>query len=150
MAKRRSEELFWSFGAELRTLSEELGAGRPSMAKACTWEPRIDLIEEDRRFLLKAEVAGLRGDDFQVHYHPDRHSIILRGVREEESWTEGARTGTHQLEIFYGDFQREIRLPDVAIDADNVRATYRNGFLLIMIPKRPGTIRRRNISIRSE
>jgi len=84
---------------------------------------------------LKAEIAGVRGEEIQLLYLPERHSMLLKGVRIEEDYSDGIRTGIHQLEIFYGEFQREVRLPDTPIDESNVRAQYRNGFLLVMIPK---------------
>lgn len=95
----------------------------------------MDLIEEDRRFLLKAELAGVRAEDISLMYLPERHSIILRGVRPERDFTGDAHVGVHQLEIQYGEFQREIRLPDSRIESDSIRAQYRNGFLLILVPK---------------
>jgi HSP20 family protein len=135
MARREVEEWFWQVGSELHRISEELANGRPKVASGRAWEPRIDLIEEDRRFVLKAEIAGVRGEEIQLLYLPERHSILLRGTRNEEDYSDGMRTGIHQLEIFYGEFQREVRLPGSPIDASNIRAQYRNGFLLVMIPK---------------
>lgn len=135
MPRREIEEWFWQLGGEIHSLNEELTAGRPKLARARFWEPRIDLIEEDHRLLLKAEIAGVNGEDVQLLYLPERHSIVIRGVRPEEDPTDGNRTGIHQLEIYYGDFQREVQLPDIRIDPNGIRAQYRNGILLVMIPK---------------
>ncbi len=145
MARREVEEWFWQVGSELHRISEELANGRPKVASGRAWEPRIDLLEEDQRFVLKAEIAGVRGEEIQLLYLPDQHSILLRGHRDEDDPTEGLRTSIHQLEIFYGEFQREIRLPSSPIDPTNIRAQYRNGFLVVMIPKldrfeEPGTL----------
>ncbi|MDR3688869.1 MAG: Hsp20/alpha crystallin family protein [Fimbriimonas sp.] len=135
MARREVEEWFWQVGSELHRISEELANGRPKVASGRAWEPRIDLIEHDRQFLLKAEIAGVRGEEIQLLYLPDRHSLLLRGHRDEEDYSDELRTGIHQLEVFYGEFQREVRLPETPIDASNIRAQYRNGFLLVTIPK---------------
>ena len=149
MARRKSEELFWQLGAELHHLHEEIGSPRPKLATGRAWEPRIDLIEEAHRLLLKAELAGVNGDNIQLVYEPERHALIIRGERLEEDLTDGNRTGIHQLEIFYGEFQRELRLPDVAIDAAGIRATYRNGILIVMIPKMGRVVYSRTIKIRT-
>lgn len=147
MPRREVDEWFWQVGGELHRITEELSGGLPRVATGRAWEPRIDLIEETSRFLLKAEIAGVRGEEIQLLYVPERHSILVRGSRDEEDYSDGNRTGIHQLEIFYGDFQREVRLPDVAIDPSRIRAQYRNGFLLVMIPKLDRIVVTRTVTI---
>jgi HSP20 family molecular chaperone IbpA len=61
--------------------------------------------------------------------------VILRGRRNEEDFGHD-RTGAFQLEIYYGDFEREVKLPDVEIVPQGMRATYRNGMLTVVLPKR--------------
>ena len=135
MARRETEEWFWQLGNEMQGLTAEISRSRTSVASARSWEPRVDLVEEEHRLLMKVEIAGVRGEDIQLLYVPERNCMLIRGFRPEEDHTDGRRTSIHQLEILYGDFQREVRLPDVSIDAERIRATYRNGFLLVMIPK---------------
>ena len=135
MARREVDEWFWQAGEDLQRLSEEFTRSRPRVASARFWEPRVDVIEEEHRLLLKAEIAGVRGDEIHLLYLPERHALLIRGSRPEDDFSDGNRRGVHQLEIYYGEFQREVRLPDVSIDAKGIRAQYRNGFLLVMIPK---------------
>lgn len=149
MARRKSEELFWQLGAELHHLRQEIGSARPKLASGRAWEPRIDLIEEEHRLLLKAELAGVNGEGIELIYEPERHVILLRGERVEEDLSDGNRIGIHQLEIFYGNFEREVQLPDVAIDAAGIRATYRNGILIVMIPKMERVVYSRTVKIRT-
>jgi HSP20 family protein len=134
MAKRDVEEWFWQLG-ELQALNEELLRTRPKLAVGRGWEPRVDVFEEEHRILVRVEIAGVRGEDIQLLYIPERHALLLRGTRNEQSSPDCCPTGIHQLEIMYGPFQREIELPDQAIDASNIRASYRNGFLIIQVPK---------------
>lgn len=149
MARNDMEDWFWRVGTELQRLSEELHRSRPAMASAHFWEPRIDLVEEEHRFLLKAEIAGVRGEDIQVLYVPERHCILLRGQRSEEDLAEKGKTGVHQLEIFYGEFQREVPLPDSAVDASAMRAQYRNGFLIVMVPKMERAVVTKRVTVRN-
>ncbi len=147
MPRRDAEEWFWQVGSDLHRITEDLSGTRPRVAVGRAWEPRIDLIEETGRFLLKAEIAGVRGDEIQLQYLPERNSIVLRGNREEEDYSDGSRTSIHQLEIFYGEFQREVRLPDVPVDPTQIRAQYRNGFLLVTIPKAERVVVTRIVTI---
>jgi HSP20 family protein len=137
MPKRDVEEWFWQISGDLKLPSEDLSAGRPRIANARFWEPRIDLVEEGDRFLVKAELAGVRGQDIEILYLADRHALLIRGSRSEGDLSEGVRHEVHQLEIYYGEFQREIRLPSESeIEPEHIRARYKNGFLYVLIPKR--------------
>jgi HSP20 family protein len=136
MPKRDVDEWFWQISGEMRPMTEELSSGRPRIANARFWEPRMDLVEEEDRFLLKAEIAGVKGQDIEILYLPEKHSLLVRGFREEGDVSDGNRQGVHQLEIYYGEFQREIRLPASHIAPQEIRARYRNGFLYVLIPKK--------------
>lgn len=135
MARREVDEWFWQMGSELQRLSDELYRSGPTLIRKNYWEPRVDVLEGTEHFLIKAELAGVRGEDIQLLYIPDRHSVVLRGVRREEEDTEMSRTGIYQLEIYYGEFEREIKLPEIAVEPDGIKAHYRNGFLFIVVPK---------------
>jgi HSP20 family protein len=133
MPRRGVDEWFWTYG-DLQRLQGEMLRSRPVVATAKCWEPRVDVIEDERNFIIKAEIAGVRGEDIQLLFLPERHSIMIRGVRSEE---EGPSSGRrlHQLEIPFGEFAREVSLPEVPIEHQNMRAQYKNGFLLVLIPK---------------
>ena len=146
MARREVDEWFWQVGSELQRLSEELHRSGPTMVRRRYWEPRVDLTENPESLLLKAELAGVRGEDIQLVYIPESHSVVLRGVRREEEYSESARTGAYQLEIYYGEFEREIKLPEIAVEPDGIKAHYRNGFLLITVPKALPASRKMRIS----
>ncbi len=150
MSRKKGDEWLWQFGGQLERLADEIASGRSKVAVAMAWEPRVDVIEEERRFLLKAEISGVRSEDIQLNYVPERHSIVVRGVRIEEDPSEGSRIGALQLEIFYGEFQREVRLPDVAIDANNIRASYKNGLLTISAPKLERAPIKRTVKVQAD
>jgi HSP20 family protein len=135
MPRHDIDEWLWQVGNELQRLSEEMVRTRPAVAMGKGWEPRVDVIEDSSRILVKAEIAGVRGEDIHLIYLPDRHSLLIRGVRQEEGNASDGKCSVHQLEIFYGEFQREVRLPDVPITIERMKAQYRNGFLLVMLPK---------------
>ena len=107
----------------------------PAISSRKFWEPKVDLLESHEGFVLKAEIAGVRADDIELIYNEERHSILIRGVRSEEDLPAGHQARCHQLEVFYGDFEREISLPDQEVEPAKMKASYRNGFLLVTIPK---------------
>ncbi len=135
MSRHDVDEWLWQIGNELQRLSEEMVRTRPAVAMGKGWEPRVDVLENGNRILVKAEISGVKGEDIHLLYLPERHSLLLRGVRQDETHDSHGKCSVHQLEIFYGEFQREVKLPDVPILIDEMKAQYRNGFLLILLPK---------------
>lgn len=135
MPRREVDEWFWQVGTELQRMNEELFRPGPTVIRRKFWEPKVDVVEDEHSFVLKAELAGVRGEDMQLAYIPERHSVVLRGIRREEDIPECTRVGIYQLEIYYGEFEREIRLPEIAVEPEGIKAHYRNGFLFIVIPK---------------
>ncbi len=147
MARRKSEEIFWHLGAELSTLNDEIVAHRPKLATGRAWEPRVDIVETELDVVIKVELAGVPIDSVQFEYSADTHSLVVRGQRMEDEDSHVARTGIHQLEIYSGQFMREIRLPDVSIDVSNVRVRSRDGILCLSIPKTSRVVITRTIRI---
>ena len=140
MSRRDRDDFFWQGGADLNKLTEELSSLRPKLATKKSWEPLVDLTEETTRLVLKAEIAGVTTEEVELTYIPERHAILLRGHRSEDVESDEDRVGVFQLEILYGHFEREIALPDeISIDLANIRAHFRNGVLIVLIPKQTMT-----------
>jgi HSP20 family molecular chaperone IbpA len=141
MSRRDRDDFFWQGGADLNKLSEELSSLRPKIASNKSWEPLVDLTEETTRLVLKAEIAGVTTEEIELTYLDARHAILLRGIRSEDVESDEDRVGVFQLEILYGHFERIIALPEnVAIDVANIRALFRNGILIVLIPKKIATL----------
>jgi HSP20 family protein len=146
MPRRKVEDWYWRVGVDYHRLAEELSGGRPKLAPHRCWEPMVDVFEDDEHVYLKAELAGVRGEDIQLVYLSQQHSLLIRGIRQEEDVSSSRRTGTHVLEIAYGEFERDVRLPDVTINPNRIRATLKSGFLLVIIPKEESPTRTITVS----
>jgi HSP20 family protein len=92
------------------------------------WRPPTDVYETDTCIVVKVEIAGMQYDDFCISLEPGR--LIISGVRHDPA----AKLGYQQMEIPYGQFQTEVRLPR-AIDEEGIEATYQDGFLNVVLPK---------------
>ena len=135
MARRDVDEWIWQLGAELQRLGDEMFRPSPSLANSSGWEPRVDVLEDPHAIVVRAEIAGVRGNDIHIVGNPMRNTLVLRGVRSEDGGPSCPKTGFYQLEISYGEFLREVRLPDRPLDMDAIEARYANGILLVRIPK---------------
>jgi HSP20 family protein len=106
--------------------------GRRASAAAAprTWLPAVDMYETKDDLVLSLEVPGVSEKDVKVTINGDLLSI--RGERRVDDEAKD-RQYLH-VERVYGQFERLVQLP-MAVQADKVKATYRDGLLQITLPK---------------
>jgi HSP20 family molecular chaperone IbpA len=85
--------------------------------------------------VLKVELAGVRADKVAIHYSATKHSLTIKGWRSDTAVFPNEKQSAHLLEIEYGEFWREVQLPDVMVKVEEVKASFRTGMLLLAIPK---------------
>ena len=119
-----------------RFLGEE--EGDQSNVVTSQWTPRVDIKEEDKRFLILADIPGVDPNDIEVHM--DSGILSIKGERKTESKNQNGKLT--RIERSYGSFYRRFALPDTA-DAEGVSAHGKNGVLEISIPKKPEAAPRR-------
>lgn len=127
----RTIRLRWLHGTLLEVTSQLAGAGTPQFAPP-PWAPAINAYRCQHGIQICVELAGVDRSEIELTVR-DRH-LSIRGVRDVPEPCEKDRAlQTIAMEIDYGVFQREIRLP-VDIDVHKVVAEQKNGFLWIHLP----------------
>ena len=105
--------------------------------RAFRFQPCVDMYETDSALMVKVELAGVRVEKLSITLSSDDRTLIISGERSEPTDERRDRIRCYHLEIFYGGFEREITLPaNLRYDRDNIRANYRDGFLVISLPTR--------------
>jgi len=133
LMRRMTEELD-------RTFREVSGSG-PSES---VWAPAIEVAQQDKNYVVRAEVPGLQPNDVKLEITDD--AIVIQGERKVEK--EENKSGVHVTERHYGRFYRAIPLPEGA-KADEASAKYENGVLEITVPTEEQRNRRREIPIQA-
>ncbi|RKZ32890.1 hypothetical protein DRQ33_05065 [bacterium] len=101
------------------------------------WHPPVDVIEVEDKLIIIAEIAGMSIENIKITQNED--IITIQGTREE---TTGKTAPVfHHMEINYGPFERNIKIPTYFVDG-KINAKYRNGFLQIEIERAEITIRK--------
>jgi len=108
------------------------------------WAPRADVTETEREFVIKAELPEIDRKD--IHVGVADGVLTISGERRQEDEDSG-RT-YHLVERHYGSFSRSFSLP-AHIDAEHIKAGFRDGLLTLHIPKSEGD-RPRGIEIQVE
>jgi HSP20 family protein len=105
------------------------------------WVPAVDIVEEADRFVLRADVPGVRPGDIEVSM--DNGTLSVSGERHPIATAED--TGVQRIERATGRFLRRFALPETA-DAESVKAKCADGILEVTIPKAP-EIQARRITV---
>jgi HSP20 family protein len=102
------------------------------------WEPLVDVYETKDTVKVKVELAGVKPDDIHLELAADGSALIVRGCRRDEELEAGGRTMFHQMEVYLGPFERTVPLPPrMNLDRDAIQASFRDGFLVVTLPKLP-------------
>jgi len=94
------------------------------------WAPLADITEDDREYVIKAELPELRKEDVKVTV--ENGVLSISGERKFQK--EEKKKKYHRVERGYGSFARTFALPEDA-DADKVKAEFKQGMLEIHLPK---------------
>jgi len=112
--------------------------------------PRInlDLIQEKDRYVVHAEVPGVRKENMQLSVkdglltiHGEKKNDFSERKDDEETGSQFVRR-----ERRFGSFTRSLRLPEDAAD-QNIDAKFENGMLKITIPRQEKKKAQGNIMI---
>lgn len=99
------------------------------------WRPPTDVYESDGFIIIKVEVAGMSQENFEITFY--KNILSISGCRSDEN---SSIKSFHQLEIGFGEFQTSIEI-NIPVQVDEADAEYKNGFLIIRLPKsHPKTI----------
>ncbi len=94
------------------------------------WTPLVDISEDDKEYLVKAELPELKKDDVKVSV--ENGELTISGERKSEKEEKGKKF--HRIERSYGSFMRSFTLPE-AVKADKVTAEFKDGVLSVRLPK---------------
>ena len=93
------------------------------------WRPAIDIEEKDEKYILRADLPGMKKNDIHVEVKDDY--LTLRGERKDEH--EENKESYHRIERTYGSFERTFRVPKGVTEKD-IHAQYKDGVLEVTVP----------------
>ena len=104
--------------------------GKEEVMTTTEWAPPVDISEDDKEYLLKAELPELRKEDVKVSV--ENGVLTLSGERKLAKEEKDKKY--HRLERAYGSFLRSFSLPDDAEPA-KVSAEFKDGVLKVHLAK---------------
>lgn len=94
------------------------------------WSPRVDIVEDEKEIIIKAELPEIKKEDVNVSV--EEGVLTLSGERKFEK--EEKNKKYHRIETEYGSFMRSFTLP-ASVQSDKVSAEFKDGVLKVHLPK---------------
>jgi len=102
----------------------------PAQFDTRSFNPQMDVSENDKEIKVSVELPGMEEDDVQVSI--SHHGLTISGEKKAEKEDKGQNY--YRLERSYGSFSRNIPLPE-GINEDKIEAMFKKGVLHITLPK---------------
>ena len=104
--------------------------GQEEPIAVAEWAPVVDISEDDKEYLIKAELPEVKKEDVKVT--AEEGTLTIMGERKFEKEVKGKKY--HRVERAYGSFGRSFSLPDDASPA-KVSAEFKDGVLTVHLAK---------------
>ena len=104
--------------------------GNEESISAVQWSPAVDVTEDDKEFLVKAELPDMKKEEVKVSV--EQGNLTISGERRAEKEEKGKKF--HRVERSYGSFMRRFTLPE-GVDATKINAEFKDGLLCVHLPK---------------
>lgn len=103
----------------------------PVKTETAVVAPSIDMLDRENEIVVRAELPGVNKEDLDISL--TKEALVLKGEVKREEETKEANY--YLSERSYGSFSRTIPLP-VEVDTERVKASFKNGILELVIPKK--------------
>jgi len=93
------------------------------------FRPPTDVYETGAHAAVRVEIAGVKTSDLGIS--SANRVLTVMGRRRDPA----EKLAYQQMEIRYGDFRTDVLIP-WPVNEDEIEATYEDGFLIILLPKK--------------
>ena len=107
-----------------------VGNGKEETFTLPDWSPSVDIIEDEKEYLVKADLPEVKKEDVKVVV--ENGIVSVSGERKTEK--EEKKKKYHRIERSFGSFRRGFLVPEDA-DASKVKAEFKDGVLRVHMPK---------------
>ena len=123
------DELESRLATMLATREATVNGGKEAL-RVAQWSPLVDITEDEKEYLIKAELPDMKKEDVRLTVEND--VVAISGERTFEKEEKGKKY--HRVERAYGSFVRSFTLPEDA-DGSKVSADFKDGMLQVHLPK---------------
>ncbi len=107
--------------------------GLSNFSDAGTTMPAVNIKETEDSYEVEMAAPGMKKEDFRIEL--DNNMLTISSEKTEEH-EENGKEKYSRKEFSYQSFQRSFNLPKEVVDEEKIEAHYKNGVLLLTIPKK--------------
>jgi|SRR5213594_2943937 len=124
------------------------GAIRSPFSVPYLWSPPAEVLETPKEIVVRMDLPGVDRDDISLSLQ-NRQVLVVRGERRFKKLDEGQECNCLIMERTYGEFIKQIPLPD-RVDVTAADAKITHGVLVLRLPRvrNAGTIEEQQIRMR--
>jgi len=100
-----------------------------TLERSENWTPEVSVFENDKLYTVTLDIPGVEKKD--VNIEVEGSSLIVSGKREEANDKD---MSLYYSQTRYGNFSRAFNLPE-EINVEKIGAKYKNGTLVLTLPK---------------
>lgn len=93
--------------------------------------PAVDLYEKQDRFVISAELPGLKKNEIKINFNDGVLEISGEKISEDRA----EKNNLIHFERRFGKFERRFIIPD-HVDTEKIVAVYKDGILEISLPRK--------------
>jgi len=124
------EALRLGLGGLLNRSPAQWPEGQEEPLAVAEWSPLVDISEDDKEYLIKAELPEVKKEDVKVT--AEEGTLTIMGERKFEKAEKNKKY--HRVERAYGSFGRSFSFPDDA-SPGKVSAEFKDGVLTVHLAK---------------
>ncbi len=94
--------------------------------------PAVNIREDENRIQIEVAAPGMNKEDFKIDLDQNRLTISADVTTENSEVAERYS----RKEFSYRSFRRLFNIPVESINGDQIQAAYKDGLLLLTLPKR--------------
>ncbi len=95
--------------------------------------PAVNIEEHEDKYNLELAAPGKSKKDFNIEL--DNDLLTISSETKEDNKTENKERNFTRREFSYESFKRSFTLPE-SVDTSKIKANYKNGVLILELPKR--------------
>ncbi len=120
--------------------------------------PAVNISENENEHLIEVSAAGFEKDQFNVEIEDNKLTISAEMKEEKESNEDSDKKSDNtakeskrqnyytRREFRSSSFKRSFTLPK-NVDGENIAASYQNGILKLVLPKKAEVVNKKKVSI---
>lgn len=110
----------------------DLTISRLTDMKTSDWHPAVDISEDDKEYLIIADLPEVSKDEVKVAV--ENGVLSISGERRSKSEEKDEKRKYHRIERSFGSYMRSFRLPE-DVEENKIDADFKDGVLHVHLPK---------------